>query len=177
MEELKKAIACHLFLDNLQSYLNIINDEIVKCGCPKCTDDIGGNYPHDEENIDRKTQSLKPGKGQINHIEKTKDCLLYKWFKEKCKEFNAPVPIDDVDNPKWYPRSFNLMTCLGRGNKGWNTEENLKKRWRFRVKQLKYEEQVKTVYRMLYEIDNLGCPYGDDEKFESWFRVKGVSLI
>ena len=47
---LKEAIAEDKFLDSLQDFFNEVNDFLVKCGCARCVDRFGGNYPREEEN-------------------------------------------------------------------------------------------------------------------------------
>lgn len=180
INELRKAIACELFLDNLGDYLSRVNDDFVRCGCERCTDMYGGNYPNDEE-YNRGDTTLKcwePGywvssTGPINIVPIEK-CLLYEWFKQKCVDFKVIVPDDNIDHPKFYPRSFDINLCLGRhldsGGLG-----DFKNRWRYKIKQLTYNKQVKTIYRLLHHIDYYG--FDDSPTFDEWFCVKGVSLL
>jgi len=110
--ELKKATACAQFLDDLQTVFNDVNDCVVNCGCIRCTDLIGGNYPYeDEENRDGHG-SLKCSDGTMHKVP-LNDCLMYKYVKDKCVEFNVPVPNDKIDHPQLYTRSYNLSECLG----------------------------------------------------------------
>lgn len=166
---LKKAVACFKFLDDLQHYLNNVNEMIVNCGCDRCVEPCGGNYDDDVE--------LLPT--QLVHVP-VSQCLLYTWFKNKCIKYKCVVPDDDYDHPKHYPGNFRLSTCLGRAlySGGWD-ESKVHHRWRYKIKQLSYDVQVQTIYRLMYNMEKLAFPDESDviESFEDWFRIKGQSLI
>ena len=183
--EIKKATAQHLFLDSLQDYIRDANDYVVRCGCKRCTDMIGGNYPELGHEDEGNRGTGRPGSpnywvscyGEMKEVD-ARDCVLYKWFKSKCEEFKVPVPDDDIDHPWRYPRMFNLMTCLGRGLiKSSISSDEVTKRWRARVKALSYPQQVATVYPMIYSIYCDGTAYDEVDSFQDWFVVKGVSLL
>ncbi|AYV86712.1 MAG: hypothetical protein Sylvanvirus7_10 [Sylvanvirus sp.] len=177
--DLKAAISRELFLDNLQSLLDWVNEDIVKCGCERCSDFIGGNYPK-HDNYFEEHNKWGPLSLETNPVEDIKGCLLFKWFKSTCEEFKVIVPRDEQDNPSLHLRSFKLTTCLGEGvlNLGLG---DFDQSWRQRIKRLPYATQVNTVYRMLYAmtVNEKKRVYPDVEmiSFTDWFRVKNHSLL
>lgn len=182
---LKKTTACYMYLDELGDYLDEINDSIVRCGCDRCTDKMGSNYPKEEENrgVPTPDPCWKPGywvcsKGQMTHVP-ISQCLLYQWFKDKCKEYKCIVPDDTIDHPQLYPRSCCLHWCLGNLQCG-HDAATVKKRWRFKIKALSYQVQVDTIYRLLYYMDVEALVeegFDAGQTFEQWFTIKGHSLL
>jgi len=174
-QDVKKATACVLFLDNLQNYLNIVNDDFVGCGCPRCTDMIGGNYPEDEDNKGPSEPGdpnfwIRSG-GRPMLAVPTDRCALYEWFQVMCIKWNCLIPEDGIDHPKFWPRSYNLTTCMGKGQGGKITGN-----WRYRVKALSFEKQMETLYPLLHDIDHFTSTPQDKQSFADWFTVKGISL-
>lgn len=180
--ELKKAIACHLFLDNLQEILCKWNDEHIRCGCIRCTDMQGGNYPSYDENINHDRQEndfSRYWKSSFGPMTTPADgqCLLWDAFVTKCKQFDAPIPNTEIDHPFRYPRYFNISVCLGRASPGSFNKQNVHLRWRYRVKNLDWYSQKNTVYIMLYHLDcELNMENNPSKTFDEWFVVKGISL-
>lgn len=180
-----KAVACHLFLDNLQTCLEYINDYHIKCGCNRCTDYIGGNYPDYEENyIENGYPSKQSSNGQM--IKEDGVCLLYQWFKTLCAEFNCPIPDDDVDNPFIHPRSWDISTCLGKGigddvngDHICGSSISSHHHWRYYIKNMTFEQQKNTVYKMMHAMSdhhNYFASMQLESSFESWFSIKECAL-
>lgn len=180
-----KAVACYVFLDNLQNRLNYINDDHIKCGCDRCTDFYGGSYPGDEENYIDNNENGYPSMHSSNGQMTKKDnvCLLYEWFKTLCSKFNCPIPDDNVDHPFVHPRSWNITTCLG---KGLCDDDHMcgslidnHHHWRYYIKNMTFKQQKNTVYRMIHAMSDRHNYFANselDSSFESWFSVKGNPL-
>lgn len=100
----------------------------------------------------------------LQDVKDAKDCLIYAEFKKYCAKFEVPVPIDAFDVPT-RDRS-GLLGALH----VWYTEERTAEHWASRVMSMPYKEQVKTFYRMVYNM------VPRDLTFEQWFSYNGLPL-
>ena len=163
---LKAAIAHDLVENNLQETLQHINQNIVHCGCNRCTQFVGGNYPENRVYPSLSSDGYPPLEDGSIAVP-VNECLLYTWFQSQCQQFKVPISNDEVDHPQHWPVNFNLTRCLG-VDKSSSTPGS----WDFRVRNLPYLQQVETIYQMLYQ---LGPP--KDRNFAQWFRYQGLSLL
>jgi hypothetical protein len=178
---LKKAIARKLFLKPLQTMLEYVNAEVIKCSCRRCMDMQGGNYPKDEE-----YKVYVEGESQDDMCERYwgpvdfdksqprddyRQCRLYAWFKSKCREFNVLEPNDAIESPGCGARSQRMTVTFGMESAdSFNGDTS----WNYRIKNMPYEHQVRTLYAMLHSIHNIA--YQEDDSFEQWFHLNDISL-
>ena len=90
------------------------------------------------------THYIGSSEGEMNQVDDIKNCLLYKWFKEKCEEYQVHVPDDTIDHPVLHPSSYRLSTCLSLGAFGSDTN------WRYRVKTMPYADKLNRLYPILH---------------------------
>ena len=147
---LKKILAKHAFLANIQTYLNILNDNIVKCNCIMCIDIISGNYSSFYD---------------IDTVETINDsrCLLYEYFKKECRKWGVIPPNDKYDKP-----DLDKLNNLS----GWL--KSSPESWFYKVSTIEYNIQIKTLYPMLHSFYLI---LNDEISFEDWFHVEGIGLL
>jgi len=170
--ELKKVVACSTFLDSIQNVFCQVNNEIVRCGCSGCVDFDSANYANNPFNQDGPGK-LKCSQGPMNVVP-LYECLLYKYFKDKCVEFKVPVPNDKIDRPRLFPK-YNLSTSLGRFHFPYLIEKQEDLRWFQRIRDLPFSVQVDTVYKMIHAMLIEACRDLPME-FDTWFQIQGIRL-
>lgn len=187
LQQLKKKTAKHVFFNSLQTDLNYINAEFVKCTCDRCMDMIGANYPkdvlhdvHSTEAPHNRNMSRWWGPEDYNR-ETPRDnhqyeCRLYTWLKRACVQFGVLLPDDSIEGPGCGPRFNNLTQMLGICPEG-HQDNNLNGQdaWNYRLQQLDYPTQVRTLYHMIYYIHTL--VYAEEATFDQWFHVENQSLL
>jgi hypothetical protein len=161
---LKKEVADFYVLGMLQDILSMHNDMVVRCGCSHCLDLGGNNYIQE----DGRPYEAEP------HTVEVKNCLLYAWFKGRCSEFSVILPDDSIDHPCVHPRTFNLTYCLGKSQ--WDRRDS-ETHWFDKVRNLSYEDQLKSVYKMLHSMTNELENEKDQQSWQTFMTFAGKSLL
>jgi len=148
--ELKKAVAAGFILDTIQGLFNDVGESVVTCGCVHCIGPDEYDGPKGSEH----------------------DCLMYKYLKTKCVEFNVPVPNDEIDHPQLFPHSYVLSACLAGTSSYLDKQEET--RWLPRVRALSFATQTSTLYKMIHAMNKAANPEVED--FDVWFSLAQFRL-
>lgn len=177
--ELKSAYSEEAYLSRLGYMLREVNDLIIRCGCDNCVGYSTHCYPLRNDNIrdgDDDDDGVEWGPSD-NTIElkriKTEDCIMWKWFNDKCQEYKCPTPT----HPKDCSPPVSIIDCNIDYESKYYYRTCDKDFWYQKIFLMSYAEQCKTLYPMLYSIHLLvNEPQDRIPTFDGWFSTNRISL-